>query len=150
LTDLEVNAMFGRRINPVALFVVLTLGSLGVVFWATWSALPHQGAALPAASATKLLPVELLGILSWAISAAYGAWLAATGRKVGDLPRRLTGRAVRWWGVGEVVLSLLAIWAILAQPANTFLYSFPVWVGILTVGIAIPLALRGKRAGARS
>jgi hypothetical protein len=142
--------MFGRRINPVVLFVVLTLGSLGIVFWATWSALPHNGAALPAGNATKLLPVELLGILSWAISAAYGVWLAATGRKVGDLPRRLTGRAVRWWGIGEVVLSLLAIWAIVSQPANTFLYSFAVLVGILGLGIAIPLAFRSRRAGARS
>ena len=37
--------MFGRRINAVVLFVVLTLAAFVVVFWATWSALQHQGAA---------------------------------------------------------------------------------------------------------
>jgi hypothetical protein len=138
--------MFRRRINPLVLVVVLTLGGFGVVFWATWSALPHNGGALPAGSSAKLLPVELLGVLSWGISAAYGSWLAGTGRKVGDVPRRFTGRRLRWWGMAEVVLSLLAIWAILSQPANTFLYSFIVLVGILSLGIAIPLAARGNRA----
>jgi hypothetical protein len=51
--------------------------------------------------------------------------------------------------MAEVVLSLVAIWAILSQPANTFLYSFTVLVGILSLGIAIPLAARGNRARAR-
>jgi hypothetical protein len=140
--------MFGRKINPVVLFVVLTLGAFVVVFWATWSALPHNGAAPSEGSGTKLLPLELLGLLSWAISAGYGVWLAATGRKIGNVPRNLRGRALRWVGIGELILSLLAIWAILSQPANTFLYSFAVLVGIVTLAIAIPLALRGRKAGA--
>ena len=142
--------MFGRRMNSVALFVVVTLAALVVVFWVTWSALPHPGVAPSTAGAAKVLPIELLGLISWAISAGYGVWLAATGRKVGDLPRRVTGRAVRLVGIGEAVLSLLAIWAILSQPADSFLYSFAVPVGILGLAIAIPLALRARRTGASS
>jgi hypothetical protein len=34
--------MFGRRINAVVLFGVLTLGVFVVVFWATWSSLQHR------------------------------------------------------------------------------------------------------------
>jgi hypothetical protein len=143
----EVNAMFGRSINPVVLFVALTVGALAVVFWATWSALPHHEAAASASTATKVLPVELLGVLSWGISGVYGVWLAATGRKIRNVPRRLAGRGLRVVGTGEAVLSMLAIWAILAQPANTFLYSFVVLVGILTLAIAIPLAVRDGRTG---
>jgi len=139
--------MFGRTITPVVLFAVLTVGAFALVFWATWSALPHSGAAPAAGTAVKVLPVELLGLLSWAISGGYGVWLAATGRKFGNVPRRLTGGAIRWVGAGEVVISLLAIWAILSEPANTFLYSFPVLVGILTAAVAIPLALRASRSG---
>jgi hypothetical protein len=140
--------MFGRRINPVVVWAVLTVGAFAVVFWATWSALPHNGAAASSTSGAKVLPIELLGVLSWGISAGYGAWLAATGQKVGNVPRRVSGRAIRWVGGTEVVISLLAIWAILAEPANTFLYSFPVLLGILTVAIAIPLAIRDSRSGA--
>ena len=140
--------MFGRKMNSVALFVVVTLAALVVVFWATWSALPHTGAAASAAGAAKVLPIELLGLVSWAVSAGYGVWLAATGRKIGDLPRRVTGSALRLVGIGELVLSLLAIWAILSQPANTFWYSFAVPVGILGLAIAIPLAVRARRTGA--
>jgi hypothetical protein len=135
--------MFGRRINPFVLFAVVTLATFGVVFWATWSALQHPGAAPSVGTATKVLPLEVVGVLSWAITGAYGVWLVATGRKFGDLPRRVTGRALRLMGVGEVVLSLLAIWGIVSQPANTIFYSF-VWGGIICLGIAFPLGLRGK------
>ena len=136
--------MFGRRINPVVLFAVLTLGVFGVVFWATWSTLQHPGAAPSVGSATQVLPLEVIGVLSWAINAGYGVWLVATGRKVGDLPPRVTGRTLRLMGMGDVVLSLLAIWGIVSQPANTLL----VWGGIIGLGIAFPLALRGSKAGA--
>jgi hypothetical protein len=34
--------MFGRRINAVVVFVVLTLVVFVVVFWATWSSLQHH------------------------------------------------------------------------------------------------------------
>src|SRR5579872_3481606 len=105
--------MFFHKINPAVLLIVLTLGSTAVVFWATWSALPHHAAAGSAAVTTKVVPVEVLGLLSWGITAAYGAWLAVTGRKVGNLPRNLTGRTLRAFGAGELVLSLLAVWAIL-------------------------------------
>jgi len=138
--------MFGRRINPVVLFVVLTVVAFVGVFWATWSALPHAGTTPSAGGAARLLRVEVLGVLSWAITAGYGFWLAATGRKIGNLPRRVTGGALRLVGVGELILSVLAIYAILSQPANTFLYNFVVPVGILGLAIAIPLALRDRAA----
>jgi hypothetical protein len=139
--------VFGPKINAVVLFAVLTLATFVVVFWATWSTLQHPGAAPSAAGATNMLPVKVLGLLSWGITAGYGVWLAATGRKVGNLPRNVTGRALRWFGIGEVVLSLLAIWAILSQPANTAQYGFAVLVGILALGMAIPRALRGRKTG---
>jgi hypothetical protein len=34
--------MFGRKINAVVLFGVLTVVAFVVVFWATWSALQHR------------------------------------------------------------------------------------------------------------
>ena len=138
--------MFGPKINTVVLFAVLTLATFVVVFWATWSALQHPGAAPSVDPATKVLPLEAIGVLSWAITGAYGVWLVATGRKFGDLPRRVTGRTLRLMGMGEVVLSLLAIWLIVSQPANTIFYTF-VWGGIICLGIAFPLGLRGRRTG---
>src|SRR5579864_7062196 len=141
--------MFSHKVNPAVLFTVLTLGAMALVFWATWSALPHHAATGSAAVTSKVVPVEVLGLLSWGITAAYGAWLAATGRKVGNLPRNLTGRKLRAVGAGELVLSLLALWAILSQPSSTFLYTFGVMVGIFTVGIGVTLALR-ERSSRRS
>jgi hypothetical protein len=136
--------MFSRKINPAVLFAALTLGAMAVVYWATWSALPHHTATGSAAVTNKVVPVEVLGLLSWGITAAYGAWLAVTGRKAGNVPRNLTGRPLRAFGAGELVLSLLAVWAILTQPASTFLYTFGVVVGIFTVGIGATLALRER------
>jgi len=136
--------MFGHKFNPAVLFAVLTLGAGALVFWATWSALQHQAAPAPTTAATKILPVELLGLLSWGMTAAYGAWIAVTGQKVGDVPRNLTGRTLRAVGGGELVLSIGAVWAILSQPASTLLYGFGVLLGILTVGIGVPLAIRGR------
>ena len=140
--------MLRRKINPVVVFVVLTLVAFVVVFWATWSALQHHAAAPPAGVAAKDPTFELLAVLSWVITAGYGVWLAATGRKFGNVPRRITGRPLRLYGVVEAVISLLAIWAILSQPANTFLYTFGSGAGILTVAIAAMAAIRSRRVGA--
>jgi hypothetical protein len=69
--------MRGNRVIAVAIglgFVV----AFGVVFWATWSALPpHRAVGTPPPG--KVVAVEVISVLCWAITGAYGAALAALG-----------------------------------------------------------------------